>query len=92
LTRPPKGRVPPIDKQQPDLSWESFHCNPSKTKVFTPQAIDTQALFWEKSRKSEPRVTRSRLSWHRAKLLNDKRQDNAPPSTIFPEANKKRKG
>jgi len=92
LPRPLNGRVPPIDQHELDPSWESFHCNPSKTKVFTPQAIDTQALFWEKSMKSEPNVTRCRLSWHRAKLLDDKRQDDAPPPTIFSGANKKWKG
>ena len=42
--------------------------------------------------RSDPNVTRCRLSWHRAKLLDDKRQENAPPPTIFSGANKKWKG
>jgi hypothetical protein len=93
LTRPPDGRVPPPDLHEPDLCrGEGLRCSLSKTKVFNPPTIDTQARFSGNSLKREPSVALCRLSWHGAKLLDDKRHENAPPPPVFLEANKKWKG
>jgi hypothetical protein len=77
------------NSSQTRFGKKSFRCHPSTTKALTPQAIDIQALFSGKSLKSDPHGTLCRLSWHWAKFVNDKHQDNAPPPLIFPEANEK---
>ncbi len=40
--------------------------------------------------KSERNVTLCRFFWHWAKFVDEKRQDEAPPPPLIPEANKKR--